>query len=75
MTADLPRALQGRVGEGLSETSLFRLVLTELAIADPTNAGPATVRATGRLCYPAGPRAVRALDHLWRYRRWLDQRG
>ncbi|MCB0995200.1 MAG: acetate--CoA ligase family protein [Acidimicrobiales bacterium] len=51
------------------------LVATELAIADPTNAGPATVRATGRLCYPAGPRAVRALDHLWRYRRWLDQRG
>ena len=27
------------------------LTATELAIADPDNAGPATVRATGRLCY------------------------
>ncbi|MCA9541432.1 MAG: hypothetical protein KC620_21190, partial [Myxococcales bacterium] len=34
MTADIPRALQGRVGEGLTESALFRLVLTELAIAD-----------------------------------------
>jgi len=45
------------------------LTATELAIADPANAGPATVRATGRLCYLSGPRAVTALGHLYRYSR------
>ncbi|MGA1297492.1 MAG: acetate--CoA ligase family protein [Ilumatobacteraceae bacterium] len=40
------------------------LVATELAVADPSNAGPAAVRATGRLCYPSGNRAVTALGHL-----------
>ena len=48
------------------------LVATELAVADPANPGPATVRATGRLCYPTADRAVRALEHLWQRRRWLD---
>ena len=43
------------------------LVATELAVADPANAGVATVRATGRLCYPSGNRAVTALGHLYRY--------
>jgi acyl-CoA synthetase (NDP forming) len=42
------------------------LVATELAVADPDNPGPAAVRASGRLCYPAGNRAVAALGHLWR---------
>ena len=42
------------------------LVASELAVADPENPGPATVRATGRLCYPSGNRAVTALGHLWR---------
>ena len=42
------------------------LVASELAIADPDNPGPATVRATGRLCYASGNRAVTALGHLWR---------
>ncbi len=42
------------------------LVATELAVADPANAGPATVRETGRLCYPSGNRAVTALGHLLR---------
>jgi acyl-CoA synthetase (NDP forming) len=42
------------------------LTATELAVADPANAGPATVRATGRLCYPSGNRAVVALGHLYR---------
>ncbi len=42
------------------------LTATELAVADPDNAGPATVRATGRLCYPSGNRAVVALGHLYR---------
>jgi acetyltransferase len=40
------------------------LVATELALADPANPGPATVRSTGRLCYAGGERAVVALDHL-----------
>ena len=30
------------------------LTATELAVADPANAGPAAVRATGRLCYAVG---------------------
>ncbi len=41
------------------------LTATELAVAAPDNAGPATVRATGRLCYPSANRAVIALAHLW----------
>jgi acyl-CoA synthetase (NDP forming) len=42
------------------------LTATELAVADPDNAGPAAVRASGRLCYPSGERAVTALGHLVR---------
>jgi acyl-CoA synthetase (NDP forming) len=42
------------------------LVATELAVADPANPGPAAVRASGRLCYPSGERAVAALGHLYR---------
>ena len=51
------------------------LVATELAVADPANPGPATVRATGRLCYPSADRAVRALEHLWSRARWLATHG
>jgi acetyltransferase len=51
------------------------LTATELAVADPDNAGPATVRATGRLCYATANRAVTALGHLYRYARWLDRRA
>ncbi|MCU1387255.1 MAG: putative acyl-CoA synthetase [Ilumatobacteraceae bacterium] len=43
------------------------LTATELAVADPDNAGPAAVRASGRLCYASGNRAVTALGHLYRY--------
>lgn len=50
------------------------LTATELAVADPTNAGPATVRATGRLCYPSANRAVTALAHLWRDARFRAAR-
>jgi acetyltransferase len=39
---------------------------TELAVASPDNPGPATVRATGRLCYASANRAVTALAHLCR---------
>ncbi len=51
------------------------LVATELAVADPANAGPATVRATGRLCYPSGTRAVTALGHLYRDARHRERRS
>jgi acetyltransferase len=50
------------------------LAATELAVADPDNPGPATVRATGRLCYASANRAVTALEHLWRYSRWRQRR-
>jgi acyl-CoA synthetase (NDP forming) len=51
------------------------LTATELAIATPDNPGPATVRATGRLCYLSANRAVTALGHLWRYARFRQRRG
>ncbi|MEA3020690.1 MAG: acetate---CoA ligase (ADP-forming) subunit alpha, partial [Actinomycetota bacterium] len=51
------------------------LTATELAIADPDNAGPAAVRASGRLCYASSNRAVTALDHLWRHAQWRRRRG
>lgn len=51
------------------------LVATELAVADPNNSGPATVRATGRLCYPSGHRAVTALGHLFRAAEHRRRRG
>jgi acetyltransferase len=41
---------------------------TELAVADPTNPGPAAIREAGRLCLPSAARAVRVLDHL----RWYS---
>ncbi len=43
------------------------LTATELAVTHPDNAGPAAVRASGRICYPTANRAVTALDHLWRH--------
>ena len=46
------------------------LVTTELAVADPLNPGPATVRETGRLCYASGTRAATALAHMYRYARF-----
>ena len=45
------------------------LVATELAVADPSNAGPATVRRLGGMCFASGPRAVRALAHAYAYAR------
>ena len=51
------------------------LSATELAVADPANAGPAAVRASGRLCYPSGNRAVTALGHLHRYAAFRKARG
>jgi acetyltransferase len=51
------------------------LTATELAVADPDNAGPRTVRATGRVCYASSNRAVTALAHLFRYARFRQRRG
>lgn len=51
------------------------LCATELAIADPANAGVAAVRETGRLCYASAQRAVKALEHLWGYVRHRQARG
>ena len=51
------------------------LTATELAVADPDNAGPRAVRATGRLCYASSNRAVTALAHLSRYARFRQRRG
>ena len=51
------------------------LVATELAVADPDNAGPATVRRLGRLCYASGGDAVTALGHLVRRARHREARG
>ena len=51
------------------------LTATELAVADPDNAGPRAVRASGRLCYASGNRAVTALGHLWQYAQFRESRG
>ncbi len=70
-----------RFAEAAASISIARgkpiLTATELAVADPSNAGPATVRATGRLCYSSANRAVTALEHLVRdaeFRRRRTQR-
>ena len=47
------------------------LIASELAVTDPENPGPRTVRETGRLCYWSASRAVTALEHLWRRARFL----
>jgi acetyltransferase len=68
-----------RFAEAAAEVSVRTgkpiLLATELAVADPANAAPATVRATGRLCYPSADRAVTALEHAWARARWLQARG
>jgi acyl-CoA synthetase (NDP forming) len=51
------------------------LTATELAVAAPDNPGPATVRATGRVCYSSANRAVVALAHLWHDARFRIARG
>ena len=47
------------------------LVATELAVADPLNPGPATVRESGRLCYASGTRAATALGHMFSYSQFI----
>jgi len=43
------------------------LSVTELVASNPENAGPATLRELGRVCYPSAHRAVRALEALVRW--------
>ena len=50
------------------------LSVSELAISDPANAGPAAVRAGGRVCYPSAHRAVGALAALLARARFLGGR-
>jgi acetyltransferase len=49
------------------------LSVTELAISNPDNPGPAAVRSAGRLCYPSAHRAVRALRALIDYAQFRAQ--
>jgi acyl-CoA synthetase (NDP forming) len=51
------------------------LTASELAVADPANPGPATVKETGRYCFPSANRAVTALGHMYRRARYLERRG
>ena len=51
------------------------LTATELAVADPSNAGVRAVIDSGRLCYPSGNRAATALAHLWRYARFRHRQA
>lgn len=43
------------------------LIATELAVTDPQNSGPASVRVSGAYCYPTGARAAASLAHLFEY--------
>jgi acyl-CoA synthetase (NDP forming) len=53
-----------------SESGKPVLTATELAIVDPQNSGPATVKATGRYCHAGGDEAAAALARLWEYSRF-----
>ena len=50
------------------------LVSSELANARPENAGPAAMRANGRLCHASAGRAVRSLDLICQRAAWLRRR-
>ncbi len=73
---DFHRRQDERYAEAAAEisdsTGTPILAATELAIVDPDNPGPATVRRTGRLCYPSANRAVGALEAMWRYARFRN---
>ena len=43
------------------------LIATELAVTDPQNSGPASVRESGAYCYPTGARAAKSLAYLYEY--------
>ena len=66
--ADAAASISDRTGKPI-------LLATELAIADPANAGVVAVRESGRVCYSSANRAVVALEHLWRRSRHRQRRG
>jgi acetyltransferase len=43
------------------------LCASELAISDPGNPGPRTLRELGQYVWWSAPRAVRSLEHAWRH--------
>jgi acetyltransferase len=45
------------------------LCASELAISDPDNPGPRVLRERGQYLWWSAPRAVRSLEHAWRYAR------
>jgi len=53
------------------------LVASDLVYTDRDygNPGPLAVRDSGRLCYPSGHRAIRALSHLVRYSEYKHKRS
>ena len=57
------------------ELAAVKILVPLKRVADPDNAGPRAVRATGRLCYASSNRAVTALAHLTRYARFRQRRG
>jgi len=59
--------------EASSRTMKPILVATELTITDPDNAGVKAVKDLGQYCFPSGPRAVKALEHLYRYSRYREK--
>jgi hypothetical protein len=65
----------GQAAEVSAATGKPILTATELAIADADNAGPAAVRASGRVAYASADRAVRALEHLWLDARFRQRRA
>ena len=51
------------------------LSATELAVANPANAGPAAVRRSGLICYPSAHRAGGSLAVLLERARFLERQG
>jgi acyl-CoA synthetase (NDP forming) len=68
------RRFADAAAEVSTETGKPVLTATELAVCDPANAGPRAVRDSARYCFPSAHRAVRALEHLWRYARHRQRR-
>lgn len=58
-----------------SATGVPVALATELSFADRDNAAIRRARDRGAYVFPSGPRAVRALDRLIRYRQYLSQQS
>jgi acetyltransferase len=51
------------------------LCATELAVTNPELSGLHALRELGAYCWPSPIRAVRSLEHAWRYARYRDRVG